>query len=118
VALIKVASICQDKPSNPLLTTNLLELDLPSRASFWLTELRGKGNKLREPCPKVRLSQDRLPIEPSLSGLLPIYTFYFVSRGYGPVQEKPPELMLASDFTVLPTEKSDIWLILDKLLEL
>ncbi len=24
----------------------------------------GKGNKLGEPCPKVRLSPDRLPIEP------------------------------------------------------
>jgi hypothetical protein len=25
--------------------------------------VRGKGSKLGEPCPKVRLSQDRLPIE-------------------------------------------------------
>ncbi len=25
--------------------------------------MRGKGSKLGEPCPKVRLSQDRLPIE-------------------------------------------------------
>jgi hypothetical protein len=24
--------------------------------------VRGKGSKLGEPCPKVRLSQDRLPI--------------------------------------------------------
>jgi hypothetical protein len=24
----------------------------------------GKGSKLGEPCPKVRLSQDRIPIEP------------------------------------------------------
>ena len=24
----------------------------------------GKGSKLGEPCPKVRVSQDRLPIEP------------------------------------------------------
>ncbi len=24
----------------------------------------GKGSKLGEPCPKVRLSQDRLPIDP------------------------------------------------------
>ncbi len=24
--------------------------------------MRGKGSKLGEPCPKVRLSQDRLPI--------------------------------------------------------
>jgi len=24
----------------------------------------GKGSKVGEPCPKVRLSQDRLPIEP------------------------------------------------------
>ncbi len=32
----------------------------------------GEGSKLGEPCPKVRLSRDRLPIEPSfsLSGLL------------------------------------------------
>jgi hypothetical protein len=46
---------------------------------FWLTELIGKGtklgegegSKLGEPCPKVRLSQDRLPIEPfALKGLL------------------------------------------------
>jgi len=62
---------------------NYLELALPvmchhrrlmtGRASFWLTELRGKGtklcegegSKLGEPCPKVWLSQDRLPIEPS-----------------------------------------------------
>ena len=72
-----MASNSPNKPSNPLLTTNLLELDLPvmshpGRARFWLTELRGKalsqvrwkGSKLGEPCPKVRLSQDRLPIEP------------------------------------------------------
>ncbi len=26
--------------------------------------MRGKGSKLGEPCPKVRLSQDRMPIEP------------------------------------------------------
>jgi hypothetical protein len=26
--------------------------------------VRGKDSKLGEPCPKVRLSQDRLPIEP------------------------------------------------------
>jgi hypothetical protein len=26
--------------------------------------VRGKGSKLGEPCPKVRLSQDRLAIEP------------------------------------------------------
>jgi hypothetical protein len=45
---------------------------MTSRASFWLTELRGKGtkqgegkgSKLGKPCPKVRLSRDRLPIEP------------------------------------------------------
>jgi hypothetical protein len=55
---------------------------MTGRASFWLTALRGKGtklgeregSKLGEPCPKVRLSQDRLPIEPpffhSLSGPL------------------------------------------------
>jgi hypothetical protein len=29
--------------------------------------VRGKDSKLGEPCPKVRLSQDRLPKEPSLS---------------------------------------------------
>jgi len=29
--------------------------------------VRGKASKLGEPCPKVRLSHDRLPIEPSLS---------------------------------------------------
>jgi hypothetical protein len=28
------------------------------------TFAQGKGSKLGEPCPKVRLSQDRLPIEP------------------------------------------------------
>jgi hypothetical protein len=32
----------------------------------------GKGTKLGEPCPKVRLSQDRLPIEPS----------FFLSQAY------------------------------------
>ncbi len=36
--------------------------------------MRGKGSKLGEPCPTVRLSQDRLPIEPltqqQFSGLL------------------------------------------------
>ncbi len=26
--------------------------------------MRGKGSKLGEPCPKVRFSQDRMPIEP------------------------------------------------------
>ncbi len=26
--------------------------------------MRGKGRKLDEPCPKIRLSQDRMPIEP------------------------------------------------------
>ncbi len=26
--------------------------------------MRGNGSKLGEPCPKVRLSQDRMPIEP------------------------------------------------------
>jgi hypothetical protein len=31
------------------------------------SEVRGKGSKLGEPCPKVRLSQDRLLIEPSFS---------------------------------------------------
>jgi hypothetical protein len=51
------------------------------RVSFWLARLggkvvsyvrekrnsvrvRGKGSKLGEPCPKVRLSQDRMPVEP------------------------------------------------------
>ncbi len=29
--------------------------------------MRGKGAKLGEGCPKVRLSQDRLPIEPKKS---------------------------------------------------
>ncbi len=28
-----------------------------------LSYVRGKGRRLGEPCPKVRLSQDRLPIE-------------------------------------------------------
>jgi hypothetical protein len=32
----------------------------------------GKGTKLGEPCPKVRLSQDRFPIEPS----------FFLSQAY------------------------------------
>ena len=36
--------------------------------------MRGKGSKLGKPCPKVRLSQDRLPIEPlPFSGLLRIF---------------------------------------------
>ena len=35
--------------------------------------------------------------------------FIQIFSGYGPVQEKPPELVLASDFTVLTTEKSEIW---------
>ncbi len=26
--------------------------------------MRGKGSKLGEPCSKVRLSQDRMPVEP------------------------------------------------------
>ncbi len=30
--------------------------------------MRGKGPKLVEPCPKVRLSQDRLLIEPQGKG--------------------------------------------------
>jgi hypothetical protein len=29
-----------------------------------LSQVRGKGSKLGDPCPKVRLSQDRMPIEP------------------------------------------------------
>ncbi len=29
--------------------------------------MRGKGSKLGDPCPKVRSSQDRMPIEPSFS---------------------------------------------------
>jgi hypothetical protein len=29
-----------------------------------LSKVRGKGSKLGEPCPKVRFSQDRVPIEP------------------------------------------------------
>ncbi len=32
----------------------------------------GKGSKLGEPCPKVRLSQDRFPIEPSCFLSLPL----------------------------------------------
>jgi hypothetical protein len=45
--------------------------------------VRGKGTKLSKPCPKVRLSQDRLPIEP-FSGLLRsfgIVSFGIVSSG-------------------------------------
>ncbi len=34
--------------------------------------VKGKGTKLDEPCPKVRLSQDSLPIEPS----------FFLSQAY------------------------------------
>ncbi len=45
---------------------------LTGKASFWSTEMRekalssvsGKGTKLGDHCPKVRLSQDRMPIEP------------------------------------------------------
>ncbi len=33
----------------------------------------GKGSKLGDPCPKVRLSQDRLPIEPFAHISLSIY---------------------------------------------
>jgi hypothetical protein len=29
-----------------------------------LSYVRGKGSKLGEPCPKVRLSPDRMPVEP------------------------------------------------------
>ncbi len=52
--------------------------------------MRGKGSKLGKPCPKDRLSQDRLPIEPFSGllrfGLLPfsgfgIFTFGIVSFG-------------------------------------
>jgi hypothetical protein len=32
--------------------------------------VRGKGTKLDEGCPKVRLSQDRLPIEPYGKGTM------------------------------------------------
>ncbi len=46
------ASICPDKPSNPSLTTNLCGASSafhdPPMASFWLTELRGKGTELGE----------------------------------------------------------------------
>ncbi len=44
--IIKVAYICPDKPSNPLLTTNLLLLALPVMSHQRLTELRRKGSKL------------------------------------------------------------------------
>ncbi len=29
-----------------------------------LSQVRGKGSKLSEPCPKVKLSKDRMPVEP------------------------------------------------------
>ncbi len=56
---INVASICPDKPSNPLLTANQLELVLPAwqagLASGWLnwggkalSQVMGKRNKLGE----------------------------------------------------------------------
>ncbi len=56
----KVASICPDKPP------------FTNNQSIWSQQLgeeerhqvRLKGSKLGEPCPNVRLSQDRLPIEP------------------------------------------------------
>ncbi len=70
----------QTSPLTPQEQPTYLELALPAmshhialtgRASFWLTEFRGKGNKLGEgegsklgePCPKVRFSQNRLAIK-------------------------------------------------------
>jgi hypothetical protein len=61
---------------------------MTGRSSFWLTELRGKGtklgegekgSKLGEPCPKVGLSQDRLPIELCFSLSLSLLNFMNVS---------------------------------------
>jgi hypothetical protein len=47
--------------------------------------VRGKGSKLGKPCPKARLSQDRLPIEPFSgllrSGLLPFSGFGIFTFG-------------------------------------
>jgi hypothetical protein len=34
--------------------------------------VRGKGNKLGEPCPKVKLSQDMMPIEPFPSRIIKV----------------------------------------------
>ena len=41
--------------------------------------MRGKGRKLGEPCPKVRLSQDRLPIEPFAHIFLSLSIYIYLS---------------------------------------
>jgi len=49
-------------------STHASSPNLPSYGLFplpLLSKVRGKGPKLGEPCPKVRLSQDRMPIFPS-----------------------------------------------------
>ncbi len=39
--------------------------------------MRGKGTKLGELCPKVRLSQDRMPIEPfGITGFLYVFGIF------------------------------------------
>ncbi len=53
--------------------------------------MRGKGSKLGEPCPKVRLGQDRLPIEPKnrrkYETLIYPDPIFSASKLYKPVDE-------------------------------
>jgi hypothetical protein len=42
----------------------------------------GKGSKMGEPCPKVRLSQDRLPIEPFAYIFLSLSQAYFAQMSF------------------------------------
>jgi hypothetical protein len=44
-----------------------------------ISEVRGKGTKLGEGCPKVRLSQDRMPIFPPH---LAYYVRFFFEKTY------------------------------------
>ncbi len=40
--------------------------------------MRGKGTKLGEHCPKVRLSQDRMPIEPfGITGFVYVFGIFY-----------------------------------------
>ncbi len=44
--------------------------------------MRGKGSELGEPCPKVRLSQDRLPIKPFVRIFLSLSQAYLAQMSF------------------------------------
>ncbi len=74
--------------------------------------MRRKGTKLGEHCPKVRLSQDRMPIEPfGITGFLYVFGI-FTSFGivtYGTITwcQKYLTLYLCTEWSQLVTRKGD-----------